>query len=441
MKTQLKMIYAVLIGLGLLTMVAMTVARNPEFDDNDFIRSLKNKLQTFVETRSPERVYLHFDKPFYKPSETIWFQAYLRQEKDLKASRKSDILHVELINPKGNVEKEIQIIAKKGVASGDFELSEDAAGGIYKIRAYTNWQKNDETNFIFEKEFQVQKVILPRLKMKLDFEKDAYGAGDKSTADLELNSLKNQPLMNYDFDYVVSLKGKKILSKKGKTNSEGKAKVNFDLPKNLTTADGLLNISIQYNGQVESISRSIPIALNNIALEFFPEGGDMVEGLETNIAFAAKDEFGKTSDVEGFVLNSKNKKVATFASFHKGTGAFSFTPQKNQKYTVKISKPTGISRTYQLPEALPAGYILNIEKQNKEQIFVTIASTETEKMSLVAQIRGKIYFSTEIDAQKGKNALTIPTKSFPMGTMQITLFDKKGIERAERLVFVNKQQQ
>ena len=112
MKTQLKMIYAVLIGLGLLTMVAMTVARNPEFDDNDFLKNLKTKLQVFLEGRSPERVYLHFDKPFYKPSETIWFQAYLRQEADLKASQKSDILHIELINPKGNVEKEIQIIQK-----------------------------------------------------------------------------------------------------------------------------------------------------------------------------------------------------------------------------------------------------------------------------------------------------------------------------------------
>src|ERR1700753_2783912 len=45
-----------------------------------------------------ERVYLQTDKPLYAPGETIWFQAYVADNKDMKASGTSDVVHVQLIN-------------------------------------------------------------------------------------------------------------------------------------------------------------------------------------------------------------------------------------------------------------------------------------------------------------------------------------------------------
>ncbi len=56
-------------------------------------------------------------------------------------------------------------------------------------------------------------------------------------------------------------------------------------------------------------------------------------------------------------------------------------------------------------------------------------------------MRGKIYYSTAINAVEGSNRITFGTKNFPIGVSQITLFDGKGIPRAERLVFVNKEKQ
>ena len=173
--------------------------------DNEFIRSIKSKLSAYQQKLPEDRVYVQFDKPFYEPGDNIWFTTYVRDGQTMKASNKSDIVHVEFLNPKGTIEKSINIIAKNGVAAGDFTLDAEALGGMYKVRAYTNWMKNEGVDNAFEKELQVQDIVLPNLKMKLDFEKKAFGAGDEVIAKLELNTNENKPLSNYKIKFVAKL--------------------------------------------------------------------------------------------------------------------------------------------------------------------------------------------------------------------------------------------
>jgi hypothetical protein len=407
--------------------------------ENDFIKVLKKK-STEANLKLPEdRVYLQFDKSFYNPGETVWFSAYLRNGQNLKPSSQSDILNVEFINPKGSVEKTIRLIAKNGKATGDFSLDELAPGGLYKIKAYTNWQKNDSS--FFEKELTVQDFVLPALKMKLDFDRKAFGAGDEVSAKIKIETNENKPLSSYKIKYVAQINGEKIIEEAGITDAIGYKTIKFMLPAKLKTNDGLLNIMIDYQGQTESISRSIPIVLNKINFSLFPEGGDLVRGIESKVAFRALNEFGKPADVEGIVLNSKGKKVADFSSFHNGMGAFEITPALGENYIAKITNPAGIEEEYALPEPLARGYVVSVGNANTNDLLLTISTTETEELSLVGQVRGKICYATAINAKAGQNEVLIPASVFPMGVAQFTLFDSKGIERAERLAFINKNQQ
>lgn len=409
--------------------------------ENDFIRSLKEKLTEYNQKMPEDRVYLQLDKPFYEPGDDIWFSAYVRDGLSMKSSAKSDIVYIELINPKGTIEKKIAVVAKNGKAAGDFSIDKEALGGLYKIKAYTNWMKNEGEENAFVKELQVQDVVLPALKMKLDFEKKAFGAGDEVVAKLELNTNENKPLSNYKITYVANVNGEKIIEQADVTDEDGLKYVKFNLPKKLNSNDGLLNIMIDYNGSTESISRSIPIILNTVKFTAFPEGGDLVSGLENNVAFRALNEFNKPADIEGVVLTAKGSQVASFSSFHQGMGAFKFNPQPNEKYIVKITKPEGITQTFSLPEPLIRGYVMSIDNSKNGEVSVNINSTETDALALVAQVRGKVYYSTLIDAKEGNNKFTFSTKDFPIGVTQITLFDSKGIARAERLAFVNKDKQ
>ncbi|NUM51926.1 MAG: hypothetical protein HUU48_12515 [Flavobacteriales bacterium] len=404
--------------------------------ENDLIRLLKKRLNEYNAHLPEDRVYLQFDKPMYEPGESIWFSAFVRNGEDLKPSQKSDVLYAELINPKGGVEKTIKLVALHGRAAGDFQLDPEAAGGIYKVKAYTNWQKNDGS--FFEKTFQVQDLVLPNLKMKLDFERKAFGPGDEVIAKIELQTNENKPLSDFSIKYAAQLNGKTITEKVAVTDEEGIKYIRFQLPKELKTNDGLLNVMIDYQGNTESVSRSIPIVLNKIDLAFYPEGGEMIAGLPSNVAFKALNEFGKPADVEGEILDSKGKVVSTFESYHMGTGGVSFTPDKNETYIAKITNPTGISETYKLPEVLPLGYTVSVENSSSNKVKINVLTTENEELSLIAQVRGKLYYANAIQAKVGSNTLEISTENFPMGVAQFTLFDKKGIARAERLAFVNK---
>lgn len=431
------------ISLAMLAMVAWITPSNyyQLAMDNEFIRSIKTKLNAYQQKLPEDRLYVQFDKPFYEPGDNIWFATFVRDGQTMKASNKSDIVHVEFLNPKGTIEKSINIIAKNGVAAGDFVLDAEALGGMYKVRAYTNWMKNEGNDNVFEKEVQVQDVVLPNLKMKLDFEKKAFGAGDEVIAKLELNTNENKPLSNYKIKFVANLNGQQIVAKADETDENGMRYIKFDLPKELNTNDGLLNVMIDYNGSTESISRSIPILLNKIKFTAFPEGGDLVTGLESTVAFRALNEFDKAADIEGIVINEKGIEVASLNSFHMGMGAFKFTPQPNEKYSVKITKPEGISETFALPTPIARGYVMNIDNSKPGELTVNVNTSETETLSLIAQVRGKIYYSTEIAAKKGSNKIVFPTSNFPIGVSQITLFDSKDVPRAERLTFVNKDKQ
>jgi len=381
----------------------------------------------------------------YEPGDDIWVSAYVRDGISLKASKNSDIVHFELINPKGTVEKKISVIAKNGKAAGDFSLDKEALGGLYKIRAYTNWMKNESSaggeENVFEKEIQVQDVVLPALKMKLDFERKAFGAGDGVIAKLELNTNENKPLADHKIKFIASLNGSKLIDKGDVTDENGIQYIKFQLPAELKSNDGLLNIMIDYNGSTESISRSIPIVLNKIKLTLFPEGGDMIQGLDNTVAFNALNEFGKPADIEGVVLTEKGSRVVTFSSYHQGMGAFKINPQPNEKYHVKITKPEGIKETFLLPESLERGYNMSVDNSKEGEVSVNINSTEKEALAVVAQVRGKVYYSTLIDAKPGTTKFVFPTSDFPTGVAQITLFDSEGIARAEHLAFVNKSRQ
>ncbi|MCP4443429.1 MAG: hypothetical protein GY810_31385 [Aureispira sp.] len=440
MTTQFKRIFLLTLLVGMGIGLVNAFFNSPQLYSNDpFLKTLKAQLEAYQNHYQPDKVYLHLDKKFYKPGEDIWFSAYVRDAQTFQESKRSGIVYIELLDPRGSAVQKLTLIATQGKANGEFKLDENANGGLYKVRAYTKWQQNN--NSAFEQDLQVQKVVLPNLNMQLNFDRKSYSSTDKVSATLDLNTLENKPLAHHTFDFVVSLDGQELKRGNSKTGAEGRTKIEFQLPNSLSSNDGLLNVLFSYKGQTESISRSIPIALGNIDLVFYPEGGELIEGMICGVGFKALDEFGKPADVEGNIMDVNDKIVATFKSYHQGMGQFDLAPQNGQKYFAQITKPANIKKTYTLPSTLQKGYSLKVRKQTDADVMLDVVSTENEKLYLVAQSRNKIHYSKVIEAKAGITPIHIPTKTFPIGIVQLTLFDSKQIARAERLVFTNKHKQ
>ncbi len=409
--------------------------------NSGLLTQIDNCIEAQVEQLPAEKIYVHTDRTFYQPGETVWFKTYLTNAANQYLKTKSQVVYVQLVSPSGTILKQLVLNNQNGVIHGDFQIQNNYAGGIYQIKAYTNWLGNFGEDAIFEKEINVQKSVLPKLLMNLEFEKEAYGKGARVAAVLKIRDLQDNAIANHSVNFTANIQGNSPTIGTAKTDANGTAIVQFELPEDLNSADGLLNIIVQHGGFTESISRSIPIVLQNIDLQFFPEGGDLITGFSNKIAFKALDEFGEPADVSGIILNENGAEVTTFQSFHDGMGTLSLSPRLNQKLTAKITQPQGIETIFQLPEVSNNYLGASLQNEDDENLSLSIFSSKSGKVVVTLRMHEQVYFSTNFKLERGKNTLDIPIKNLPVGIAQITIFNQKDEPQWERLAFVNQQRE
>jgi alpha-2-macroglobulin-like protein len=424
--------------LYLLIVVGVLVSLLSSFHvvTDPFIESIKKKIQSYHDSYPEEKIYIQLDKPFYKPGEDIWLNVTVLDGSTHQPTAISEVVYVELRDPKGSLVSKLDLVIEEGAAKGDFHL-DATAGGIFTLKAYTKWSRNFKDRKSLERKIQVQQIITPRILLKLDFDRESYGSSDAVTVDLDVQNLKNEPVKNSEVLFIFQLAGEEIFRKTGATDKYGKCILQFQLPSDLQTTDGLINVLVKESGLEESISRSVPIVLDKIKIQFMPEGGYAVVGFKSKIAFKAINEFGKGADVKGDILDENNEIITSFESFHMGMGAFEMTHTQGKQFYVRINQPAGNEKLIPLTEPLNTGFILRLEEQSKETLSFSIISTDTAIVYLMAHSHGQISHSEKLALKKGSNSVSIRTKSFPFGITVFTLFDKEKIPRCERLVFIN----
>ncbi|RBL88086.1 TonB-dependent receptor plug domain-containing protein [Chitinophaga flava] len=387
-----------------------------------------------------EKVYLHTSHVFFTPGEDLFYKIYVVDARDQRPAALSSEVFVEIISPAGTVlEKQVYRV-ENGYAEGAFHFSEQAPGGIYKLHAYTSWMQNEKDETHFTKEITLLKVIPPRVLMKLDFPAKGYGPGDKVIADYSMRNLQQEPVENFQCQYRVAIDGRVVLSDTFVTDTAGKARIVFRLPDTLATNDGLLNILVDYRGNKEAISRSIPITLSKIDLQFMPEGGTLVNGIHTNIAFRAVNEYGKGTDIKGVLMDDNGKQVATFESLRFGMGAFAFTPKAGQRYTASIQAPAGIKGSYVFPQATDNGVVMNIYREGTE-LLVKLKTDQPQTFVLEGKTKNVSWYKKEVSLKSKEQVIKINPADFPAGIAVFTLSQPNGIPLAERLVFLHAKQQ
>jgi TonB-dependent SusC/RagA subfamily outer membrane receptor len=383
-----------------------------------------------------EKIYIQTSHVFFKPGEDLFFKIYLVNAKNQLISVISNVVYVEIVGPSGSILLKQNYRIEDGYAEGHYQFAEEASGGIYKIRAYTTWMMNEKENTWFTKEVTLQKVISPRVLMKLDFPRKGYGPGDEVTAAYTIRDLSDRPVANYEITYTISLGGKAVENNKFRTDDKGKANIRFKLPATLDTSDGILNVTINYASNTEAISRSIPIVLNRVDLQFLPEGGTLVEGLPANIAFRAVNENGKPSDVKGQVMDENGNVITTFESYHDGMGQFALTPEVGKRYLAKLILPTGIKQHFDLPAASKQGLSMMLSRKDSSLQF-SIAATQETKILLIGQSKNDVYYHKAFSLKKGMQTIDVDPTGFPAGIARFTITSEQRIPLAERVAFLH----
>ena len=111
--------------------------------------------ERYMQALPQEKVYLHLDKSYYVAGEDIWFKAYAVDARTHQLAALSNVLYVELISPAGQIVTKNIYRLENGLSSGDFELTDSMAAGTYQVRAYTNWMRNLDEDYIFNQSINV----------------------------------------------------------------------------------------------------------------------------------------------------------------------------------------------------------------------------------------------------------------------------------------------
>jgi TonB-dependent SusC/RagA subfamily outer membrane receptor len=176
---------------------------------------------------------------------------------------------------------------------------------------------------------------------------------------------------------------------------------------------------------------------DSLSVQFFPEGGELVDGLFSRVAFKAIGSDGFSREVSGTIVDKDNNPVTDFRSQHAGMGFFILQPVAGNTYTAVIKLPGGGQQRVLLPAAQQQGYVLSVN-QNKDNVFVSIAAAGMPggEVTLVAQAGNVIKYSGTSDLANGGATSIIPKSRFPGGIVQFTLFSPQFQPVAERLVFI-----
>lgn len=319
------------------------------------------KLEKYRLNTPQEKVYLHFDKPYYMAGETMWFKGYLFDGTSHTIDSVSRVMYVDLVDEITGKTIASRILNCDGSTFGDITLPDSLDEGFYQIRAYTNYMRNYSEEFFFHQDFKVYQ-----------------------------GSIKNR----------------------------------------LTDA----------NAQKMTEAADV---------QFFPEGGNLVVGLDSRIGFKALNILGKGVDVRGFVLDNAKDTIVAFQSEHLGMGVFNYTPETQKTYTAFVKHNDGKYRQFILPIAYEQGFTMavdNISNKEKVKVFISNSSpkpvNKSSEIIVVAHQRGQLCFMAKGNETQKTFAVSIPkNKISDDGLVQITLINAKGEPLCERLIFNNQNKQ
>ncbi len=391
-----------------------------------------------------EKLYLQTDKPYYTLGDTLRFKAYLLNADFLKPAKRSGLLYIEIDNGYGTCVKRIMAPLISGLSWGDIAFDDKLfTEGSYTLRAYTNWQLNFGEDYIFKKDIYISALSGSTL-VKATFKLENGVEKDKVSASLYFAGLNRAPMRLKDMQLKIMNGKHNLFKNNATTDMSGSLDVNFDLADK--TAIKNLSIQVQELGKgTDTAKLSIPVILNraeNTDVQYLPEGGNLVAGILTKVGFKAIGEDGKSTEITGKVLNSKQLEVATFKSVHKGIGVFEMTPQTGETYTAQVTLPGNVVKSYPLPAVNPTGTAMRINPKGKDSLEIVLTATPDLLASnagyyLFGLTRGLVCYTALISFKSPVVKKVVGKNMFPGGIAHFTLLNNASQPLNERIVYID----
>lgn len=329
-----------------------------------------------------EKIFVHTDRSFYITGDICWCRLYCVDAASHTPIDLSKLAYLELLDRDNKSVLQAKVLLDKGEGHASFFLPATLHSGYYELRAYTNWMKNEGPAAFFEKTITV------------------------------VNTFKN-------------------LAPPTITNHSDPDHPNSNYPD---------------SNHPNPDQPGIPKPAASYHIKFFPEGGHLITGLRSKLAFELTDPNGKGAEGQGWILNEKNDTLASLTPLRYGLGHFFFTPLAGHTYIAAIRLPEGTTLRQPLPTPLTEGYICRFNDQDQQRLSIIIYASHgvSGLQTSTASPANNIYLAIQKGTQPASQTLTalimgdsasfdIDKKDLGEGISRFTLLDAGRHPICERL--------
>lgn len=392
-----------------------------------------------------EKVYVHFDKPYYAIGDTIWFKSYVTTIQNLP-SPLSKVVYIDVINERDSLVETVKLPIRNSVAAGSIALGYDHySQGNYRVRAYTRWMLNFNSSYYFTHNLPVGNSINKELSTHIKLDNQFSDKKNDVKVGIKFRDEENKTLKNKRVNWEVMADFDRIGRGKETTDEYGFVSFDFNSTKDVPLREGSLEVSIETDKR-EFLAKKIPLKTLNVKndVQFFPEGGALVAELPTQIGFKAIKSTGLGIEMTGEIVDAAGTSITSFSSEHFGMGKFLFTPQKDQQYFANVNFSDGSKGTYALPKVEAEGINLVVDNNDPLNLRFNIQSNSAyltrnlnKSFYIIGRSGGVVYYAAQSGLKNQVHTGSVPKNNFPSGIAQLSIVSPTGKVLSERLAFIN----
>jgi hypothetical protein len=179
------------------------------------------------------------------------------------------------------------------------------------------------------------------------------------------------------------------------------------------------------------------------SIQFFPEGGSMVEGITSLVSFKATDSNGNGVDAGGAIVSATGDTVAHFKTEHAGMGSFNFMPVASAEYKAFVQYKQGSLVPADFVVAAKDGYAMQVTNNGTDIAAIHVLANAatallhpSAEITIAAKYGGRILYKEKVLVKDNQAVLNIDITNFPTGICSITVYDDNLRPNCERLIYV-----
>jgi hypothetical protein len=391
-----------------------------------------------------EKIFLHLDRTTYIQGDTIWFKGYTWYGYEQVPDTTSSILYVDILDSKGKIKLSKKVLLQNGTSEGDFSLDTTIISGKYFIRAYTRWMQNGNAGDPF---YQSITVNPGSQNFQLECNPVIVKHSEGDSLNTRISFFEVDPAGNLKNTYTHKIRyflkaGEQLLDSGQILAVNTIQKSLGSTLSHIDTKETKAVLELSIDDSRLTYKKQFEIQLKDaIDIQFFPEGGTMVMGLQNKIAFKAIGTDGLSRDVKGVIERNDGSVICDFESSHKGMGAFILKPEPGKEYFARLMYHNQ-NYVIPLPAASEKGCIIMVSSAGNtiSSRYLTIRCNPSEiktKRYVTGSANGKIWFSMMVEPVKDSCKIKIPIELLPEGTCRITILSADFKPECERIIYVD----